>query len=355
MNGKFILVRLPLLCVGIALGNSQLQSQQPGELPSYKPTQQYSGTVRSWGHGFLKVAMKNWEAGFQRFQPNVKFDDTLVSSAAAIGGLYSGRADIGVLAREITPPEIAAYEKMTQQKLFPIDVLTGSLGNPDKVMALGIFVNKDNPLTQLTYDQLDAIFSAERRRGEKELIRTWGQLGLTGDWARHAIQPYSGPVFEAPGYFFSQTVLNGSVLWNCDLKQLDDLPVANGNDVDGYQRIVDAVGADHYAIAITGAGYKNPNAKLIAIARPGGNFVLPTPQNVANRTYPLSRPVRFYINNGPKVPPSPVVLEFFRYILSREGQQDAMREGDFFAILDSVALRERTHLEATPVQGALAR
>jgi phosphate transport system substrate-binding protein len=354
MNGKSILVRLPLLFLGLSLGSSQLDSQQSGELPSYKPTQQYSGTIHSWGHGFLKVAMKNWEAGFHKFQPDVKFDDSLVSSAAAMAGLYTGRADIGVLAREITPPEIAAYEKMTQQKLFPIDVLTGSLGNPDKIMALGIFVNKDNPLAQLTFDQLDAIFSAERRRGEKDLIRTWGQLGLTGEWAHHAIQPYSGPAFEAPGYFFSQTVLNGSVLWNCDLKQLEDLPVPNAHDVDGYQRIVDAVGADRYAIAISGAGYKNPNAKLIAIARPGGAFVLPTPQNVANRSYPLSRPVRFYINNGPRVPPNPVVLEFFRYILSREGQQDALREGDFFAIPDEVALRERTHLEATPVQGPLA-
>ena len=332
--------------------NSMIHHNEP---PQYVPTQQYSGTIRSWGHGYLKVAMKNWEVGFHKFQPNVKFDDTLVSSAAAIAGLYSGRADIGVLAREITPPEVAAYEKMTQQKLFAVDVLTGSLGNPDKIMALGIFVNKNNPLAQLTFDQLDAIFSAERRRGEKDPIRIWGQLGLTGEWANRSIQPYSGPAFEAPGYFFSQTVLNGSVLWNCDLKQVDDLPMPNAHDLDGYQRIVDAVGADRYAIGISGAGYENQNAKLIAIARPGGSFVLPSPQNVADRTYPLSRPVRFYINNGPRVPPNRIVLEFFRYILSREGQQDAQREGEFFALPNAVDLRERAHLAATPVQGPLAR
>ena len=205
MNYRIVLSTLCVCATSIA------HAQQP-IAPAYVPTQQYSGTIHSWGHGFLKLSMKNWEAGFQKFQPNVKFDDTLVSSAAAIAGLYTGRADIGVLAREITPPEIAAYEKMTQQKLFPIDVLTGSAGNPDKIMALGIFVNKSNPIAHLTYDQLDAIFSAERRRGEKELIRTWGQLGLTGAWANKPIQPYSGPAFEAPGYFFSQTVLNGSVL-----------------------------------------------------------------------------------------------------------------------------------------------
>lgn len=346
-----------LLACLIACASALMSAQQAQtmEVPSYTPTQQYSGTIHSWGHGFLKTAMKNWEAGFQRYQPNVHFDDTLVSSAAAIAGLYSGRADIGVLAREITPPEVAAYEKMTRQNLFPVDVLTGSLGNPDKIMALGIFVNKSNPLAHLDFNQLDAIFSAERRRGEPNLLRTWGQLGLTGAWANRRVHPYSGPAFEAPGYFFSQTVLKGSVLWNCDLTQLVDLPVSGGHDVDGYQRVVDAVGMDPSGVAISGAGYHNPNVKLIAIAASrDGPFVAPTPETVAARSYLLTRPVRFYINNGPQVPLDPIVLEFFRYILSREGQQDAAREGKFFALPAATVERERRHLEAVPIQRPLA-
>ena len=319
------------------------------DIPPYRPSHQVSGTITSWGHGFLKVMMKDWETDFHKFQPNVQFQDVLVSSAAAMAGLYSGRADLGVLAREITPPEVAAYEKMTRQPLFPVDLLTGSFGNPDKIMALGIFVNKDNPLTKLTFNQLDAIFGAERRRGETSLIRTWGDLGLTGDWTGKKIQPYSGPAFEAPGSFFSHTVLGGSVLWNCDLRQLEDLPVPNAKDLDGYQRIVDAVGADRYAIAISGAGYKNPNARLIALAiSDSGPFIDPTPATVAARTYPLARPVLFYINAGPSLPPDAAVLEFLRYILSRDGQRQVLREGDFMTVPAAALARQRALLPATP-------
>ncbi len=217
--------------------------------------------------------MRDWEQGFQKFQPNAKFEDDLASSAAAMAGLYSGKADLGVLAREITPPELAAYEKMTGQKAFPITVLTGSYGDPDKIMALGVFVSKNNPLARISFEQLDAVFGAERRRGEPANIRSWSQLGLHGQWGTRPIHPYSGPAFEAPAFFFSQTVMGGSVLWNCDLRQLDDLPLPGGGHVDGYQRVVDAIASDPNGIALSGAGYRNA-AGQAACGRgePAGSF-----------------------------------------------------------------------------------
>lgn len=342
---KLVLTVLCLFSASMSQ-SSAASAQQLDALQPYQPTQQVSGTIRSWGHGFLKVMMKDWEEGFKKFHPDIQFEDDLVSSAAAMAGLYSGRADLGVLAREITPPEIAAYEKVTGQKIFPVDVLTGSYGNPDKIMTLGIFVNKDNPITKLTFSQLDALFGAERRRGEKDLIRTWGQLGLSGEWKQKTILPYSGPAFEAPGYFFSQTVLGGSVLWNCNLHQLEDLPVPNGHDLDGYQRVVDAVGADRYGIAISGAGYTNPNVKLIALAvKDDGPYIQPTKENVANRTYPLARPVRFYINHGPRIPADPKVVEFLRYVLSRDGQEQVLREGEFMPLPAEVVRQQRARLD----------
>lgn len=74
-----------------------------GSLPPYQPSRQVSGTATSWGHGFLKEMMRDWEQDFHRFQPNVRFQDDLASSAAAIAGLFTGRANLGVLAREIVP------------------------------------------------------------------------------------------------------------------------------------------------------------------------------------------------------------------------------------------------------------
>ncbi|MEO6876739.1 MAG: substrate-binding domain-containing protein, partial [Opitutaceae bacterium] len=321
-------------------------------LPAYQPGPPLHGTIRSWGHGFLRPMMKLWEKGFQKYHPEVRFEDRLVTSASAIAGLYTQRADLGVLAREITPPEVAAYEKMAGQKLTPVTVLTGSYGNQDKIMALGIFVNEANPVSQLTFAQLDAIWGAEHKRSAAN-IRTWDQLGLTGEWAGRVIHPYSGLAFEAPAYFFSQTVMQGSVLWNDNLRQFenveDEIP-SHGNEkvppkiarhADAYQQVVDAVGADLAGIGLAGAGYRSAHAKLVALARTdGGPFVAATKENVANLTYPLARPVRFYINDGPVIPADPNVVEFLRYVLSQEGQRQVEREGDFLPLPPEVAREE---------------
>ena len=329
------------------------RASEPEAQPAYRPGPPLTGTIRSWGHGFLRPMMKLWEEGFHRYHPGVTFDDKLVTSAAAIAGLYTQRADLGVLAREITPPEVAAYEKMAGQKLTPVTVLTGSYGSQDKIMALGIFVNEANPLARLTFTQLDAIWGAEHRRGGRKNIRTWDQLGLDGEWRGQGIHPYSGLAFEAPAYFFSQTVMKGSVLWNDALTQCendeDEIP-SKGNEkntpvitrhVDAYQKVVDFVGSDRHGIGLAGAGYRNPHAKLVALAvEDGGPFVEATRENVANLTYPLARPVRFYVNRGPALPADPLVIEFLRFILSREGQQLVDREGDFLPLPAAVAQAE---------------
>lgn len=325
-------------------------AQYVKSLPPYRPDRQVSGTVTSWGHGFLKNMMRDWEQDFHRFQPQVKFEDDLASSAAAMAGLYAGRANLGVLAREIVPMEVAAYQKMTGQKVFPVTVLTGSYADPDKLMALGIFVNRDNPLARLDFRQLDAIFGAQHLAGGGANLRRWAQLGLGGPWKDRPIHPYSGPPGdEAPAFFFSQTVMRGSTLWNDRLRQLDDARFAKGRRVDGYQRTVDAVAADPDGIAISVAGDRNPRAKLVAIAaRPEGPYVAPTKASVADRSYPLARSVTFYINDGPKIPPDPAVLEFLRYLLSREGQEQALREGDFLPLTPSLVRAQLAKLSDPP-------
>ncbi|SDR90445.1 substrate-binding domain-containing protein [Opitutus sp. GAS368] len=343
---------------GMLLAAASVRATEPDLPPAYRPSRPVTGTIRSWGHGFLRPMMKLWEEGFQKYHPGVRFKDKLVTSAAAMAGLYTQRADLGVLAREITPPEVAAYEKMVRQKLTPVTVLTGSYGNQDKIMALGIFVNQDNPVSRLTFAQLDAIWGAEHKRGAKANIRTWDQLGATGEWSGQAIHPYSGLAFEAPAYFFSQTVMKGSVLWNEALRQCendeDEVP-SRGDEkvtpkitrhVDAYQKVVDAVGADRQGIGLAGAGYRNPHAKLVALAvEEGEPFVEATGENVANLSYPLARPVRFYINKGSTVPANPDVIEFLRFILSREGQALVAREGDFLALPAAVAREELAKLE----------
>ena len=139
------------------------------------------------------------------------------------------------------------------------------------------------------------------------------------------------------------------MLWNCDLRQFDDLELPDGKIADGYQRVIDAASTDRGAIALTGAGYRNPMMKAVALAaEDGGPYVEPTRENVASRRYPLARPVRFYINHGPAIPGDPVVIEFLRYVLSREGQREVLKEGDFMPVTAEVGRQELKKLESAP-------
>jgi phosphate transport system substrate-binding protein len=322
------------------------RAQSLDEFPPYQPQEKISGTIRTWGHVFVKDVMRNWEEGFRKFHPDVRFEDNLVSSAAAMGALFTKTADIGFIGREIRPMELAGYNRVMKAKPFGVQVMTGAYTHPDKSVALGVFVHRDNPLTQLTFAQLDAILGAEHRSGAKENIRTWGQLGLTGEWAGQPITVYQGLLDAAPAFYFSAEVMKGSLLWNERTRVFDDLDQPGGRTLTAGQQIVDALGADRHGIALAGAGTPNPNVKFLAIARDErGPFVAPTVANVANRTYPFARSVWLYVNRAPGAPLEPKVREFLRFILSREGQQAVQREGEYFPLTPELAAAERKKIE----------
>ena len=322
------------------------RAQSPDALPPYQPQEKISGTIRTWGHVFVKDAMKLWEDGFRKFHPDVRFEDNLVSSAAATGALFTKTADLGFVGREIRPMEIAGYNRVMKFRPFGLQVMTGAYAHPDKSVALGVFVHRDNPLAQLTFAQLDAIFGAEHRRGAKQNIRTWGQLGLTGEWADKPITVYQGLLDASPAFYFSVEVMKGSLLWNERTRVFDDLDQPGGRTVTAGQQIVDALAADRFGLALAGAGTPNPNVKFLALARDErGPFVAPTLENVANRAYPFARSVWLYVNRAPGAPLEPKVREFLRYIFSREGQQAAQREGEYFPLTPELAAVERKKLE----------
>jgi phosphate transport system substrate-binding protein len=342
LTSVLVLVGLGTVAPVRAQEGTALRPPRPATdpLPAYAPGAPVTGTLTTWGHVFVKDAMHRWERGFQRFHPGIRYADNLVSSAAATGALFTRTADIGFVGREIRPLEVAGYARVMKQKPLGFRVMTGSFANADKLIALGIFVHRDNPLARLNFAQLDAIFGSEHLRSPG-LIRTWGQLGLTGPWADRPIQVYTGELDAAPGFYFSQTVMGGSLLWNAGLRHFDDVPVPGGRDIEAGQRIVDALAADPGGIALSGAGYRNPAVKLLALARSAGDApVKATPGHVADRTYPLARFVWLFVNREPDGSVAPKVREFLRYILSREGQADVAAEGEYMPLTPEVVQEE---------------
>jgi phosphate transport system substrate-binding protein len=311
-------------------------AQDLSALPDYQPGQPVSGVIRSWGSDHMAGLMKRWEAGFRRYHPDAYFVDTLKGTASAQFGLHVSAADIALSGREVFPYEYYGIYRRSQLYPVEIEVATGSFNVRGKSTALGVFVHPDNPLAQLTLEQLDGIYGDQRTggwqkiewvesvaRGPEKNIRTWGELGLTGEWADKPIHVYGPPGLYPGGVSFFQTrVMGGADTWNEALKEFDDRKL-----------MLDALARDRYGIAYAGNSYRTPRVKALALAeKAGGPFVALTRASVANRTYPLARSAYIYFApdtlTGDRVPVDPKIREFLRYVLSRQGQEDVVREGD---------------------------
>jgi phosphate transport system substrate-binding protein len=321
--------------------------------PPYRAHAKVEGTIRIWGHGaydrsrdFIGALVNAWERGFNRVQPGVRFENHLVGTATAIGALYTGRGDLALMGREIWPPEIEAFTEVFGYPPTGLGVVTGSLAVRNRDYALVVFVNKDNPISQLTLAQLDAIFGVERRRGG-QAVRTWGDLGLAGSWRDRPIHRYGLPISRGFARFFEDKVLLGSLLWQPSLREFADIKGSRGAATDGGQRMVDAMASDPNSIGYAGLLYHNPRVKPLALAAtPDGPYAEPTERNVMNHSYPLTRTVSMFLNRKPATPVDAKLAEFLRYVLSREGQQAVLSQGHgYLPVLAPLAAQELTKIE----------
>src|SRR2546427_8980535 len=144
----------------------------------------------------------------------------------------SGTAQLGPMSREMKGTEIDAFEKKYGYKPTPIRT---------SVDALAVFVNKDNPITCLSIAHVDAIFSKLRRQGAKDDIRTWGQLGLTGEWANRPLSLYGRNSASATYGFFKENTLKNGDYKDAVKEQPGSASVVQGITVDrhgiGYSAI----------------------------------------------------------------------------------------------------------------------
>ena len=345
---------------GLLLLSVGASAAENSPLPEYKAETQVSGVIRSWGNPQMAGTLKQWQEGFRRYQPGILFTENLKGSGMAIAALSEWTADIALMGRQIYTFEYYGIYRRSLMLPVEIEVATGSVDVPAKSFAVAVFVHQDNPLKQLTMQQLDGIYGAQREggwqgmkweravaRGPEKNIRTWSQLGLTGEWADKPIHLYGPPGLYPGGCsFFQRKVLGGADTWAEGLMEYAD-----------RQAMLDALGLDPYGIAYTGLCYQTPKTKVVALAETAtGPFLTLNKANVASRAYPLSRPVYIYFApdtpGGEPAAPDPKVREFLRYILSRQGQQDVERAGDYLPLTAVMAGEQlaKLQVQAAPIR-----
>jgi phosphate transport system substrate-binding protein len=306
--GDEIMRRLLIAFAVFAAGSAPALAQVKVEsgINGYQKTSGVSGNLNSVGSDTMNNLMTLWGEAFAKMYPNVKIQVEGKGSGTAPPALIAGTAQFGPMSRAMKPTEIDAFEKKFGYK--PTQVRTS-------YDALAVYVNKDNPLDKATLAEVDGAFSKTRRRAGKA-VTTWGQLGLTGDWAARPISLYGRNSASGTYGFFKE-----HVLMNGDYKDaVKEQP--------GSASVVQGVTSDRFGMGYSGIGYKTSGVKNLALAeKSGGAYSSGSYEDVISGKYPLARFLYIYVNRAPGKPLDPVVQEFLHLVLSREGQEIVVKDG----------------------------
>ncbi|MBQ4832168.1 phosphate ABC transporter substrate-binding protein PstS family protein [Pseudoalteromonas sp. MMG010] len=276
------------------------------DMQPYDKISGVSGNFSSTGSDTLANMMTFWAEEFNRIYPNLNMQIQAAGSSTAPPALTEGTANIGPMSRKMKSKEIEAFEKRYGYK--PTEVRVA-------IDALAIFVHQDNPIKGLRIDQVDAIFSTTRQCGSLSGITRWGELGLTGDWAKKDIQLYGrNSVSGTYGYFKQKGLCKG------DFRN-------NVNEQPGSASVVQSISSSLNAIGYSGIGYTTSGVRTVPISKKSTHYVEASMENVAYGKYPLARFLYVYVNKHPNKPLRPVEAEFLRFVLSKDGQAIVEKDG----------------------------
>ena len=277
------LVRAIAIVLAGSLGScAKQQSGQSGPAPA---------TIQVKGSDTMVNLAQAWAEAYKEVAPNVDVEVSGGGTGVGIAALEKGTVDIANASRNMKPEEIEQAKRNTGKEPKEVTVAFD---------ALAVYVHKDNPLEEITFEQLSLIY-AEGGADEK-----WSQLGVTIPGAtddrivRVSRQSSSG-TYE----FFREHVLGKK-----DFK-------LGSRDMNGSKEVVELVAGTRTAIGYSGMGYATPEVKMLRVARKGGEpAVPPSVENTLNHTYPLARPLFVYTLGAPEGE----IKRFVEWMLSPAGQ-----------------------------------
>lgn len=279
------------------------QTDVDPNLPEYTPVSGISGNLSSVGSDTLNNLMTLWAEEFQTIYPNVNIQIQGAGTSTAPPAMTEGTANFGPMSRRPRQNEQQAFE---QRHGYPFTVVGVGIDT------IAVFVNRDNPIEGLSIEQVDSIFSATRRCGAATDISRWGQVGLEGSWANRDIALYSRNAVSGTYGYFRQFAL-------CDGDFKNSI-----NEQPGSASVVQGVAESINGIGYTGIGYATSGVRAVPVGDPP---VEPNSETAASGDYPLARLLYVTVNKHPNRPLPPLESEFFKMVLSRQGQEVVVRDG----------------------------
>ncbi len=313
------LLKLAGAAAAVSMVGTAASADVDADLPEYEQANGVSGDLRSVGSDTLSNLMTKWGEKFTQMYPQVNVEAESKGSSTAPPALISGTAQLGPMSRAMKATEIDEFKNA-----FQYEPTVARVG----IDAIGVFVNKDNPVEQLTLEQLQQIFSVNGPEGI-----TWGDVGVTdGRYKDQPISVYGRNSASGTYGFFKEAAIA-----KADFKP-------SVKEQPGSSAVVSGVGSDTFGIGYSGVGYSVPNVKAVPIVGSDGTAYDPMDaEAVYNEDYPIARFLYIYVNKAPNQDLDPIVAEFLKLVMSKQGQEVVDSEG-FYTLSPFIVEQEREKL-----------
>jgi phosphate transport system substrate-binding protein len=249
-------------------------------------------TIQNKGSDTMVNLAQAWAETYAKTAPDVKVEVSGGGSGVGIAALVKGTIDIANASRNMKAEEVESAKKNTGKE--PKEFIVG-------YDALAIYVHKDNPLNEITLDQIAQIYM------EGGTITKWSDLGVkipgaTSDEIVRVSRQSSSGTYE---------FLREHVLKNKDYK-------LGSRDMNGSKEVVELVGSTLTAIGYSGMGYATPAVKMLKVKKTTGDPAYdPNVANALAKTYPIARSLLVYTLGEPQG----AVKKYIEWMRSDPGQQ----------------------------------
>ena len=288
------------------------------KLPEYKAVEGVSGDVQFIGSDTMLGQVTLLTDGFKKLYSGVTFEIDCKGSSFAPPALIKGNALFAPMSRSMKAKEVDDFKKKFGYP--PVAI-------PTSIDMLTVYVHKDNPIKGLTLQQVDAVFSRTLKGGAPKVLTTWGDLGLTGEWANKPITLYGRNAASGTNRFFREHALfNGAFREEVQ-------------EQSGSSSVVQCVANDKYAIGYSGMGSKIDGVRALPLAQDyKSEYFAPIPEHAYSGDYPLTRFLFLYVNYAPGTELHPLSREFILYLYSQQGQSEVVHSG-FLPVGDVIVTR----------------
>lgn len=231
-----------------------------------------------------------WAERYQNQHPEVSISVTGGGTGTGMTGLINGTVDIASASRSISKEEIASAQAAGFE--------------PEEFViardAIAVIVHPDNPVQQLTLNQVSRIF-----RGE---INNWIEVGGED----RPVVRVSRETNSGTHVYFLEAVIRLGDSEDHTIFSADTLLLPSS------EGIISEVADNPNAIGYDGLGYVTPHVKVLAIAAEDDqDYVLPSAETVNTGQYPISRELFMYTHREK----SAAIQAYMEWILSTEAQE----------------------------------